>query len=144
MHERGIKGNAFMLNNYSAIRDMSSFPCLIAAGAFFMIFKKITISQSKVINFIASKTFGIYLLHTHEVIISIFWRELFGLNMISKTRWYLPYSLFLVIIIFAVGIAIECVRKRVEEAILKENKSREFFEKIDKKINYLFQDNKID
>lgn len=140
MYGRGIEGNVFMLSNYSTIRDMSSFPCLIAAGAFFMIFKKITIHQSKVINFIATNTFGIYLLHNHTVSIPIFWRGIFGLNVIFKTRWYLLYSFFLVIAIFVVGISIECVRKRVEDAILGKKKSKEFFEKIDKIINCFFQE----
>lgn len=139
MYKSGLEGNTFMLQHYSTIRDMSSFPCLVAAGSFFLAFKNIKIRQSKLINYIASVTFGIYLLHTHETTVPIFWRGLFHLDIISKTGWYLLYSLFLVMIIFLVGIVTEIIRKHFEQKFFKNTKIIKCMNVIDNKVNSVLQ-----
>lgn len=131
LYREGLRGNAFMRANYSTIRDMSSFLCLIAAGAFFMMFLKLKIRNSRLINWIASNTFGVYLLHNHTTTIPIFWRGIFKLDVLSRSAWYLPYSVALVIVIFGVSMPIEFIRKRAEHVILDNRYSCDLCERVD-------------
>ena len=139
LYREGLQGNAFMRMNYSTIRDMSSFPCLIAAGAFFMIFLKLKIRNRRRINRIASNTFGIYLLHNHETTIPILWRGIFKLDMLSRSVWYLPYSMLLVAVIFGVSMLIEFIRKRAEHVILDNPCICDLCEQMDSVLNAKFR-----
>ncbi len=138
MYQKGVQGNVFMRNNYSTIRDMSSFPCLTASFGLFLLFKNLHIPQNKWINQIASNTFGIYLLHNHETTIPIFWRGIFALDTMVKTKGYVPYSVALTIGIFIVGCAVEHIRKKMERLILNRPKLGVFCHKIDATINKRF------
>ena len=42
MYSLGLGGNTFAMDNFSTIRDMQSFPCVLGAAAFFLMFKKST------------------------------------------------------------------------------------------------------
>ncbi len=138
MYKKGIHGNVFMKNNYSTIRDMSSFPCLTAAIAIFLLFVNLHIRKNRIINRLASNTFGIYLLHTHETIAPVFWRGIFSLSFVVKTRWYVQYCIILVAGIFAVGCVIEYLRKKLERFIFKLLQRRSLFERIDAAVNARF------
>lgn len=138
MYQKGVQGNVFMRNNYSTIRDMSSFPCLTAAFGLFLLFENLHIPQIKWINQMASNTFGIYLLHNHETTIPIFWRGIFALDTMVKTKGYVPYSVALTIGIFIVGCAVEHIRKKMEKLILNRPKIGFFCYKIDAAINKKF------
>ena len=138
MYQKGVQGNVFMRNNYSTIRDMSSFPCLTAAFGLFLLFENLHIPQNKWINQMASNTFGIYLLHNHETTIPIFWRGIFALDAMVQTKGYVPYSVALTIGIFIVGCAVENIRKKMERLILNRSKFGVFCHKIDTTINKRF------
>lgn len=135
MYSLGLNGNTFAMDNFSTIRDMQSFPCVLGAAAFFLMFKKTDIVYNKKINFVAATTFGIYLLHTHETSITIFWKELFCLDRISLSWYYVPYSLLLLLLIFGVGISIEYARKKIENMIFSNRNFLCRLNALDLKIN---------
>lgn len=137
MYSLGIRGNMFAMDNFSSIRDMQALPCVLGAAAFFLMFKKIKINYNKRINFLASTTFGIFLLHTHETSIPLFWKGIFHLDSISLSWYYIPYSLFLVISIFGIGILIECFRKNIEKRIFLSKNIVYLLEKLDLKVNMI-------
>ena len=138
MYRKGIQGNLFMKNNYSTIRDMSSFPCLTAAVSLFLLFGTLHIPKNRQINKMASNTFGIYLLHNHETTIPIFWRGIFSLDTIVKTKGYVPYSVALTAGIFIAGCIVEHFRRKVERLILNQPRIKVFFQKIDTIVNKKF------
>ena len=100
-----------------------------------MLFKKTDIVYNKKIIFVSATTFGIYLLHTHETSITIFWKELFCLDRISLSWYYVPYSLLLLLLIFGIGISIEYARKKIENMIFSNRNFLCRLNALDLKIN---------
>ncbi|VEE22680.1 Uncharacterised protein [Streptococcus equinus] len=136
MYYYGQNGNDFCLKIFSTIRDMQSIPCILGAAFFFLMFKNLYIPYNSSINYIASATFGIFLLHNHESSILIFWKKLFNLTVVSKEWYFIPYSLLLLICIFCVGIIIiEFFRKKVEKILFQNLKIIQLSDNIDDRLN---------
>lgn len=55
---------------------------LVAAISIFYFFKNLNIKNNKFINFIASTTFGCYLIHDNTVIRPFLWKNLFDMNIV--------------------------------------------------------------
>lgn len=138
LYRKGIRGDTFSLENYSDIRDMSSLLCLLAAGSFFIIFNKINISYNRIINYIASDMFGVFLLHNHESSIPIFWKGIFDLDIISKLLVYPLYCCFIVILVFIAGILIEFIRKKVEKSLLNNSRVIRAINWADRRMNKIY------
>lgn len=106
---------AYFIPYYPA--DESSVFNICAGFAVFLLFKGIEIKQSKMINFVATTTFGILLFHDHNVFRVTFWHYIWKdefdyYGVMRFTGCYLITA----VIIFIIGMIIDCVRKKLFEA----------------------------
>ncbi len=86
----------------------------------FMIFTKLKIKYSKYINVIGSCTFGVYLIHEHDLIRTFLWKFLFKNASYQNSLLIIPYSIIVVIVVFLILTFIDLIRQRfVEKPIMK-------------------------
>jgi len=90
---------------------VDSFIMLTISICLFMSFATLKMKTNKFINLIASATFGVYLIHDSNLVRPYLWKEVFKYTSIS----FIPYSIMIVILIFAVCVIIELIRKLLIE-----------------------------
>ncbi len=83
----------------------------VSALALFMAFEKTQIGYSKIINTIASATFGVYLIHDNNIIRPLIWQDLFKNSRYQDSAFIIPYSIIVVIAIFVVCSLIDLLRQ---------------------------------
>lgn len=66
---------------------------------------------NKVVNWTATCTFGVYLLHDNDLIRSMIWEKLFRISNFINSPFLIGHCMLTVIIVFILGIVIESVRK---------------------------------
>lgn len=90
---------------------------LLFCIALFLIYVRKKECSNKVINYVASNVFAVYLIGDNNYLRSIIWKKIF--HVVSFTNsYYLIFNLILsVLIIFAVCITIEIIRKNTIEKI---------------------------
>lgn len=92
-------------------------PTLLRAVFFFMIFERMMIPYSKRINLISSATFGVYLIHDSYIIHFWLWRKVFVNNQYQDSLKIIPYSLAVVIIVYAICTVIDLIRSHTIEPV---------------------------
>ena len=97
---------------------------IIVGFCMFFIFKGIRIKHSNFINFIASHTFGILLLHDHNYFRYVIWKRVFSAEKFYNvnTGILICYTIAVVIVIFTVGIAVDTLREYTLEKPLQKTK----------------------
>lgn len=111
------------------ILGMTKLPMLLFAVSVFCIFKNLKVKYNPFINKIASCTLTVYLLHDNSFR-QFIWQKIFHISDYRFSKFYLPYSLVVVLIIFTSSILIELIRKRIiEKPVLK------LYDRITAKIN---------
>ena len=95
--------------------DQQSVFTLLCAVTLFMIFEKITIPNNKIINLIASASFGVYLMHDNKHIRSFIWQTIFKGKDYQNSLMLILYSLLAVLIIYLVGTIIDLIRQKAIE-----------------------------
>lgn len=105
----------------SEIETFDSPLIIICAILMFYIFNKMNIRSNKIINYIASLSFPVYLFHEHPKIRKLLWKEqLFTNQMPIKNYWVI--LIYSICIIYLITIIIEIVRRNAIEKQLMENK----------------------
>ena len=97
---------------------------MIAAFCLFFLFKSLKISHKYFINFVASHTFGILLLHDHNYFRYIIWDRVFNVENFYGVNIFIliAYTISVVLILFTIGILIDVIREYViERPVLKTN-----------------------
>lgn len=89
---------------------MNNLLVLLISWFLFMGFKALKIAPNKLINLIATSTFGIYLIHDNIFMRSYLWEYLFKNNSYTQSNWLIPYSIGVVLLVFIVCSAIELIR----------------------------------
>lgn len=90
---------------------------IIQSVCFFELFKTINI-RSKLINFVSSTAFGIYLLHDNIIIKNNLYSLLGLKNSIFVSFKTIPYVIFIALVIFIACSFIEIIRKKIENIVL--------------------------
>jgi len=93
----------------------NSLPVIIISICIFMFFEKTKLSYNGVINIIASATFGVYLIHENYFVRSFLWIDLFRNAEFQNSRYLIPYTIAVVLAVFAICTTIELIRKQVLE-----------------------------
>ena len=90
---------------------------MIAGFCLFFIFKGFKIKHNSIINFIASHTFGILLLHDHNYFRYVIWKRVFFTEKFYNTALpiLMVYTAAVVLVIFMAGIIIDTIREYVLE-----------------------------
>lgn len=116
-----IYSNALNLSNSSAIKNLffnqiqTSFCWPICAISMFKIFDSINIGFNKIINKIASTTFGIYLIHDFVPFRYLIWNKLLKVDTLYASRLFPLYALLVVVAVFIVCSIIDMVRQTLFE-----------------------------
>lgn len=90
---------------------------MIAGFCLFFIFNGFKIKHNSIINFIASHTFGILLLHDHNYFRYVIWKRVFFTEKFYNTALpiLMVYTAAVVLVIFMAGIIIDTIREYVLE-----------------------------
>lgn len=86
---------------------------IIGAVALFLAFRNMNIRSEKVgkvINFFASATFGVYLLHEHTLLRGL-WHELWKVGEYYQTPYFILHFVIVVFVVYLAGTFVELVRK---------------------------------
>jgi len=115
----GQKHSIFLRGAY-IFSKINSPVMLLGSISMFLIFKNINIGKNKYINYIASSTFGVYLLHDNNISSDIMWLDLFKAKLFYNTNAliFLLHVTSVVMILFVVVMIIEIPRKKAEKYVL--------------------------
>lgn len=102
------------INVYEAFKQHKLNTLLISISIF-MLFKKIKIKNNKLINQIASATFGVYLIHDNSSIRFLMWRDLLNTSNFKQTSFFIPYTIMACIWVYISCTIIELLRKKIIE-----------------------------
>lgn len=104
------KGNAFYVIHAGILSSFWSLPALLMSVYLFAGFLHIRVGSSRLINTIASATFGVYLLHDDGYMREFLWKILFKNAQYTHSRLLIPYSLAVIACVYVVCTAIELTR----------------------------------
>ncbi|MCM1263720.1 MAG: acyltransferase [Butyrivibrio sp.] len=97
------------LSAHAHLYEMNRLPVFLIALFMFLGFKGLNIHYNKVINLIASATFGVYLIHDSKSVSWFLWIVLFS-NIDGWEKMILPYSIVAVCLVFIICTCIELIR----------------------------------
>jgi len=91
----------------------NSVPALLCSLGLFLFFKNLNIKGSRIINTVASATFGVYLLHEHGLRMRrLLWLEIFDCRpFLDRPAVLLGHVLLAILAVFAVGVVIDLMRQ---------------------------------
>jgi surface polysaccharide O-acyltransferase-like enzyme len=105
----GLKIPAFS-DHATFFYEMQSLPILVISLLLLLGFSKAKVRYNRVINGIASATFGVYLIHDNGYVRWYLWHTLFRNADYTDSRYLIPYSLLVIAIVFTVCTLIELIR----------------------------------
>ncbi len=117
-----LGGYATMLYSYNSLAVLAASLCLFA------FFTKINIAGKKVckvINTLATATFGVYLIHEHRYL-RYLWPQWLSVESNADKPWMILHWLGSVVLVFMLCATIELIRKRIFSLIIE----RKWFDKI--------------
>lgn len=86
----------------------------------FLIFKNINIGEKKIINRIASCTFGVYLIHQQILIKNFIWQDIFRVSEIINSKLGVLKEFGIVLLVFGICCIIDLIRQlTIEKYFLK-------------------------
>ena len=89
-------------------------PFTLLASLWLLIsFSNLNIPHSKVINMIASATFGVYLIHDNNFVRPFIWKQLFRVASFQESQYLIPYSLAVVLIVYISCTVLESIRSKI-------------------------------
>lgn len=83
---------------------------LLTALFLFVGFLRIDIGNGRIVNLLASATFGVYLIHDDNYVRPFLWKTLFHNAQYSHSRRLIPYSIAVILVVYAVCTGIELLR----------------------------------
>lgn len=89
---------------------MQRLPILLMSVLLFYGFLKIDLGCKRIINFLSSATFGVYLLHDNSYMRTFLWQKLFKNASFTESNLLIPYSVLVIILVFISCTAIELCR----------------------------------
>ena len=76
-------------------------------------FRSLRVPYSKIINLMASATFGVYLIHDNNLVRPFLWREVFRNASFQDSPYLIPYSIIVVLFVYVLCILIELARAKL-------------------------------
>lgn len=101
---------------------LQTIPSFLCAFFCFLGFEKINMKESKIINIIASATFGVYIIHQVPAFYPYLWKWL-KVYDIGVKEWGILYIILCILFIYIMCTVIDLIRQKViEKNVLKSNK----------------------
>ena len=101
--------------NSNYLFAMQRLPIFLISLFLFLGFMKTKIKYSKIINKLATTTFGIYLIHDNSYMRSFLWKDFFKVKNFEESTILIPYSIFVCCIVFVSCAAIDLIRSNTIE-----------------------------
>lgn len=93
---------------------------IIAASVFFFYtFKNINIKENKIINYIATSTIGVYMIHDHPIVRGWIYNKFLHINELINNKYVLVYVIIFAILIFIMALIIDKIRKKLIRILLE-------------------------
>jgi surface polysaccharide O-acyltransferase-like enzyme len=105
----------FFAINATYFFEMNMLPIVIISILLFIGFLKIDIGYNRIINLISSATFGVYLLHDNYYVRQWLWQTIFKNATYSESNMLIPYSIFVVVLVYGCATGIELLRSELLE-----------------------------
>lgn len=101
-----LKNNAIYLYG-----EMNMIPTILTALLLFFGFKNWNVKNSRIVNAVASCTFGVYLLHDNPNIRYFIWEQVFGCNNYMSDTWFPLVLMGSIVSIYIIGTVFEMIRQ---------------------------------
>lgn len=108
---------SFLGNHAMFFYTIEKAPIVLASVFMFIGFLNLNVKHSKVINTVSSATFGVYLIHDHELVRNFLWNTLFNQTNFTYSKSLIMYSIFAVLSVYVVCTIIELTRKHTIERL---------------------------
>ena len=106
-----VAGNkGMLLGSITSFYGQEKLTVLLISLSLFMCFATLRMSYSKIINTLASATFGVYLIHDSNILRSFLWIDLFENAKYQESLFLIPYSIIVVTIVYIVCTLIDLLR----------------------------------
>lgn len=122
---------SFLNSRFCMVWGIEKISIILFSLIVFLVFKNIDLRYSRVINWIAASTFGVYLLHMNNWTTGYIWSNLCRTRDYYTSKYMILHAMICCGLIFIVCVAIDKIRmymveKPVEKSIMliKENKSK--------------------
>lgn len=92
------------------LHEMYSLPSFVISALLFLGFSRINIRHNRLINWISSATFGVYLIHDNEYVRPFLWKTALNNAAHYESSTLIPYSLLVIATVFVVCTMIELIR----------------------------------
>ena len=76
-------------------------------------FRKLRIEYCRLINLIASATFGVYLIHEHNFVRPFLWKSVFMNYSFQDNPYLIPYSIAVILVVYVTCTIIELLRIKI-------------------------------
>lgn len=115
---------SFIDNHYEQVFmypfALNRFPILLCSVFLFSFFKNLKIKNNKLINTIASTTFGVYLIHENRLLNKIIWHRIFKFDNFMYSKYLFLYMLLATVVTFCCCSIIDYLRQiLIEKPIMK-------------------------
>ena len=104
------------LYSFTSLKSVFVFICSISL---FLFFKNIKIKYNKVINYIASLSFGVYLFHEHIYMKKLLWNNFFPLSRVLNHGSLFINGLCIVVVVYIIGGVFDSFRKIIFSILKK-------------------------
>lgn len=104
------------------IEDIKTIPNFICAFAIFTFFISLKSKNNKIINYISSTSFGVYIFHQVPVFINVLWYNIFLCDKWSYPKLIVLYTILIAISVYIMGSVIDIIRKKFFEKKFLDNK----------------------
>ncbi len=108
----GLKYSLFAREAYHFLGMMRPFT-IIAVLCFLVGFKNLNIPHNKIINLVASATFGVYLIHDNKFVRPFLWHNVFRNASFQDSPYLIPYSIAVILIVYISCTLIELLRSKI-------------------------------
>lgn len=103
--------NEVLLGYISAFSKLGSILVFMSSICLFFFFKGLRLGNNKIINVIASTTFGVYLFHEHIFMRELLWDNIFSLDKLLSSNSILINGIGITVVVYMVGLIIDLLRQ---------------------------------
>ena len=114
------------------LSDLKTIPNFLSSFCIFVFFANIDLKLNKIINFIASTTFGVYIIHQVPAFIDFLWHKIFVCDLWINSKFVFIYSIITIVLVYIVASIIDICRKKWLEPLWTGSKIYKYLcEKLD-------------
>lgn len=125
---------------YYFVENAHKLLAVLTSISLFMMFKNITIKYNKLINIIASTTFGVLLIHTNgDIMRNWLWQDFFNVKGQYSSNSLYIHIILTIVCIYIVCVCLDLLRSKcIENTLFKHLEKKQKFNELCNKVDALF------